>query len=290
MAAVNGVDLGRYEDGSRIVLPVPGWGGAHWVVAGSSGSGKTSTIRLALARMAHEHGRTVAFAVSDPHFVGYRRFVPRVSSIAYGFERALGLLNLVVEEMDRRYRVMYEKGIEEWSPDLLDVVGPYLVLVVDELAAITLAPKPPRAKVGERQEPSAENRLIALAQQIRKTGGGLILATQSPKTAVISNLVLEQCPIRFCGKTRGPEQTKAVLESERYPCHLPEHPKGITIDTPGVGYVDDGHRVRRGRADGIRPEVFAHVAVETARDRHDFGWPHEIHPMNLAAAGEGAST
>lgn len=291
MDAVTGsewtVDIGRYETGDRIILPVPGWEGAHWVVAGSTHSGKTETMRLAIAQMAVKFGKQIAFAIADPHMVGFMDFVPRVSTIAYGFKRALDLLELVEDEMNRRLSVMHQRRIRFWTPEVADVLGPYLVLLVDEVAAITLAPKPPRAKPGEAQEPSAEERLISLAQQVRKTGGGLILAAQSPKVKVLNGFILEQCPIRWCGRTRRAEQTEAVLETRDYPCHLQAHPKGLPLGLPGAAYIDNGLHVRRGRSDGIRSEVFTHVANDYAADRFDFGWPHEIHPIAMASAKEG---
>lgn len=278
------VNVGRYETGRPIVLPVPGWGGGHWVLGASSGGGKTMLVQQAIAKITVKFGRYVAFAVADPAWVHFGKFLPRLSTLAYGTEQALDLLVLAEAEMHRRLVAMYRHGIEKWSPDVRDKIGPYLILIVDELAAVTLAPKPPTPKRGEKREPSAEDRLIALAQQMRKTGGGLVLATQSPKVQVVSNLVLEQCPIRVCGKTKGPEQTKAILDTLDYPCHKADHPKGIPLHLPGVSYVDDGRHIRRGRCDGIRPEVFEAIGRDYAADRHDFGWPHEILPLGMAGA------
>lgn len=276
------LDIGRYENKERIKLPVPGLKGGHWVVAGSSHSGKTETIRLALARMTVQLGPLVAFAVADPHMVGYMDFVPRASMIGYGRgEVPLKVFGLVEAEMRRRLAFMKRHGIIKWTPEHSDLIGPYLLLVVDEVAAITLMPAR-RLTARERAEgavpeESAEVRLIFLAQEIRKVGGGLILAAQSPKVRVIHGLILEQCPIRWCGRTRRREQTEAILETSEYPCHLADHPKGCSIGMPGTAYVDDGVRVRRGRSTGIEPDVFARIAREHAADRFDgFGWPHEI--------------
>lgn len=274
------VTMGRYETAAPIVLPVPGVEGAHWVVGGSTGCGKTLFVKLLLAQLAVRYGKHIAVVVADPGWVSYKRFLPRLSSLAYGYEQGPILLDLVKTEMDRRLVAMYQHGIEEWTPEAFDKIGPYLILVVDELAAITLAPKPV-AERGKKRPPSAEDRLVALAQQMRKTGGGLVLATQSPKVQVISNLVLEQCPIRWCGRTKGPEQTKAILDTDQVPCHDTRHPKGIPLNLKGVCYVDDGLHIRRGRTDGIQPEVFAHVGNDYAADRFDFGWPHEILPDHM---------
>lgn len=277
------LDIGRYETGQRIILPVPGVEGSHWVVAGSTHSGKTETCRLALAQMTVKFGKRVAFLVIDPHLVGFMDFLPRASTIVYGYQKAPEGLELAEVEMHRRLRLMHQHRIRFWTPEVADALGPWLVILVDEVAAITLAPKPKDGKA------TAEERLISLAQQSRKTGMGLMLAAQSPKVKVLNGFILEQCPIRWCGRTRRAEQTEAVLETRDYPCHLQDHPKGLPLHLPGTAYIDNGLHVRRGRSDGIKADVFAHIAADYAADRFDFGWPHEIHPVELADAREGTT-
>lgn len=275
------VEIGRYEDGSPIELPVPGWGGANWILGGSTGSGKTTAEKVALARMAIKYGPRIQFVIADPHLVGFPGFKARASTVAFGWDHALPTLKFVRAGMRRRYELMFRHGIEEWTPDVADLIGPYLVVVVDELAAITLAPKPPQPRPGVAAPPSAEKVLISLAQEIRKTGGGLMLATQTPTVEVITNLVRQQCPIRWCGRTKNADQTKAVLDTTEYPAHNPRDPKGIKArGHKGVCFVDDGIEIRRGRSDGIDGDTFAEVARRFAADRFDFGWPHVLDPFS----------
>lgn len=264
---VDTVDMGRFADGQRMILPVPGRHGAHWLVGGSTGAGKTSALKVLCAELVTRYGDRIAVVVSDPHLVGFRKWEPRVSCLAYGMEQAVPLLTLVEETMRRRYRLMYDLRLDEWTPDLADVVGPYIVAIFDELAGVTIS-------LGKEATP----RLIKLAQEARKVGIGLVLATQSPKAKVVDMLVREQCAIRICFRTREPEQTDCILGSQRYPVHQPEHPEGIPFEMRGGCYVDDGLRVRRGRTKGLDPAVEAHVAVGHQADTPDLGWPRVLHP------------
>lgn len=264
--AARTVDLGRYEDGSRIELPVPGAGGAHWLIGGSSGSGKTVLLRVLCAELAARYGHDMALIIADPHFVGFKPWQPRASCIAYGMDRAVDALGMLETEMRRRYQYMFERDIDEWAPDLVDEVGPYLVFIVDELAAVTLTVK------------DATARLLRLSSEIRKVGGGLVLATQSPKVRVIDNMVREQCPIRICLRTRSPEQTEAVLETRSYPAHMPDHPDGIPLDMPGGAFIDNGLRIRKGRAKAIDKTTEAAVVDMYAHETPDLGWPRVLHP------------
>jgi len=270
-AAGFSVNVGRYEDDSPMRLPVPGYEGAHWLVGGSTGSGKTSALKVMLAETAVRYGRKVAFAVSDPHLLGFRRWEPRVSALFYGARNAVALLALVEAEMQARYRAMHDDGsIDEWTLDLADRF-PYVIVVLDEVAAVTLHDKK-----------NATPRLVSLAQETRKAGIGLVIATQSPKASVVDNMVREQCPIRICFRTREPEQTEAILGSRRWPCHEPDNPRGIPLAMKGGCYVDDGYRTRRGRTRAIDKALEAHVANDYSADTPDLGWPRVRHPHEAA--------
>jgi len=280
------IDMGRYEtrddngNHHRMMLPLPGWKGAHWLVGASTGAGKTWTMKLALAQISRLMGDKVAFAVCDPDFVNYKTFTPRASVMGFGAETALPLIGLVEAEMTRRFKFMWENDLEEWSPEIADQVGPYLILAIEEMKAVSSAPKPKPPKK------DAIATLVSLAQRGRKTGLGLMLATQFPNVATIPNDILAQCAVRWCGRTQEPEQTEAVLGSRKWPCHDGSHPKGIPMDLPGIAYVNDGFTVRRGRTTGIAPDKFAGVALAHATDRFDFGWEHVLLPADLKAKQE----
>lgn len=280
------ISIGRYDPHGEVELPIPGWKGAHWLVGGSTGSGKTKTIQLALAKLVEKYGDKIAYAFCDPDFVNYKSFSPRASVIGFGDESALPLLTLVEREMVRRFKVMWELDIEEWSPEVADKIGPFLILGIEEFKAISSLPNPPMPRPGVKAPKGPVARVVTLAQRMRKTGGGLILATQFPNVKTIPNDILAQCAIRWCGRTQEPEQTEAVLGSRRFPCHDGDHPKGISVAMRGGAYLNNGTTVRRMRSDGITPETFAAVSRKYAADRHDFGWPHQLLPEDLAATAK----
>lgn len=262
------VDIGRYGDGSRMILPIPGWGGAHWLACGSTGSGKTTMLKVLCAELMVRYP-WVALAICDPHMVGYKRLLPRLSCLAYGWETADDFLALIRKEMVRRIRLMDRLDIEEWEIAHLGVLGPYLVVLVDELAAVTALSK------------DAPKLLTSLAQELRKAGGGLVLCANSPKNDAVLNTVREQCPIRWCGRCRSREQVYAALGSYDHPAHQPDHPDGIPIPMKGGCYVDDGFHTRRGRTKHIDRDTVAEVARKYKGDAHDFGWDREIRPFDL---------
>lgn len=264
--------MGRYEDGSDIVLPVPGFQGAHWLVGGATHAGKTHAIRLMLAQLVHLLGPAVAPVISDPHLLGFRRWENSAPVLYYGPRNTVPLLALIEDEMERRYDLLKDADQDEWTPDLADWL-PYIVATFDEVASITLF------------DSGAMRRLIALAQEARKSGIGLVIAAQSPKVKVIDNMVREQCPIRIGLRMEEPEGTEAILGSSKYPLHEPANPAGIPLKMRGGCYVRDGYTIRRGRVDGLRPETERVLIGRYADQAPDLGWPHRVrHPREAPVA------
>jgi hypothetical protein len=218
------IKAGRdFEAGRTVMLPVPGEGGAHWCVGGSSGGGKTEFIHSVLAQLAPlEH---TAFVISDPAWMDFEPvWSPRASCIALSREGAGWMLDQLEREMQWRLRHGRQLKVKRLTASELT---PRLIAVFDEIAMVTLG--------GVR---NATNRLVDLAQVGRKVNIGLVVATQSPKATVVPRLVLEQCPVRVCFRTEEPEQTDAVLGTQRVRAHdIPfAHPGEAYVRLPSGGY------------------------------------------------------
>ncbi len=230
-----------FDQGKDVYLPVPGEGGAHWLVGGSSGGGKTQLLHAVLCQLAAMPH--TAIVISDPAWMDFAPWAPRASCIALGREGAGWLLEQLVREMEWRLREGRRLGVARLEPS---AAHPKIVLIADELAMLTLGgPKGATAK------------LIDLAQVGRKTGIGLILATQSPKSVVIPMLCREQLACRCCLRTEEPEQTDAVLGTQRIPAHR--------LHRPGEGFVrhPDG-RISHIRAPLVDLERIERTAAATA--------------------------
>lgn len=198
-------------------VPVPGHKGAHWLIGGASGGGKSQAIHATLAQLAPREN--LALVVNDAAMMDYPDWEPRVSCMALGVQGAVWMLEQAEKEMLYRLRLGREMGVQTLapSPDL-----PHIVYVFDELAMLMLS----KLKSG------AEGRLITCAQVFRKTAQGLILATQHPKATVCPTMLRGQCPVALCLRTKAVEATETVLDTRRYPAHE------IPFDMPGVGFVE----------------------------------------------------
>lgn len=252
-----------FDAGRSVWLPLPGDGGAHVVVAGSSGGGKTQMLHALLCQLAElQH---TALVISDPAQMDFLPWAPRASCVAYGRIGASWLLDQVEREMSWRLREGRRLGVQRIVPS---AAIPRLIVVVDEVSMVTLGgPK------------GAALRLVDIAQVGRKVSIGLVLATQSPKATVLPRLVLEQCPSRICFRTEEPEQTDAILGTQRIPAH------SIPFRNRGEGYVrlpDGGYaHVKAAYADDERiaraVRETAHLTPTLPADR---GWQRTFDPTD----------
>jgi len=172
----------------------------HLLVAGTNGSGKSVFINSAIMTLCMrarpdllqlwlidlKGGIELTYYKDLPH-VPEGRFIYELEDI----QPALADLH---EELDRRERLFKDKAhnIAEWnrrSTRRADKL-PYLVIVVDEFAEISMGLK------GKTRE-QALTHLKRLLQKGRACGIHFILATQSPTKEVMDTLVRANVPARM---------------------------------------------------------------------------------------------
>lgn len=236
--------LGRDFDAGRDVhAEVPGVGGRHWLVGGSSGGGKTafaSAVIAQLARMPY-----TALCVSDPAWMDYSVWGPRLSVHALGREGAGWLLEQTEREMQWRLREGQRMGLQQITPS---AEYPRLVCMLDEVAMVTMSSSLKNVK----------DRLIDLVQVGRKVAIGVVVMTQSPKATVVPMLVRENCGgPRVCFRTSEPEQTDAILGTQRIPAHRLHRPGEAFIRMPDGSFAHV-------RTPYVEPERCAEIARDTA--------------------------
>lgn len=241
------LELGQTAAGHPFVLPL-GW---HGLVAGLSGSGKSTTIRAALTAAAHL--QSLAVVLVDVKRVESRPWRPRASAVAVTVPDALDTLAALVAAMDARYELMDALGAVMWSTRF----GPRVLLVVDELAGIVAT--------GERTDKRAVALLRQLLERGRACGYTLLLSTQRPSADVIPTSLRDLCALRIAHATANVESTRMILAdaAELGPAHR------LPIDDRHRGQawaVVDGERVPQlVRAYYVTPEQAGAVAQRTAR-------------------------
>lgn len=183
----------------------------HLLIAGATGSGKTVCINTILCSLLFNASPDdLKLLLVDPKRVELMIFegIPHlVCPIVTKAKKAAIVLNWVVEEMERRYKVFSQKAVrniasykERQNED--DENMPYIVLVVDELADLMM--------VGKQD---VEESIMRIAQLSRAAGIHMILATQRPSVNVITGVIKANFPARISFQVTSKVDSRTVLDA-----------------------------------------------------------------------------
>jgi hypothetical protein len=197
--------------GRAVSIAVPGDGGKHLLVAGSTGAGKSVFLSVVLAELAF---RDVELRFADPKLVEFAAWAPR-AEIARGVEETGTMLDAIHDEMMTRYQSLEGTGRRQWA-------GRRLILVIDELSAVT---------TGKTAGPRIQKLGLILAMG-RAAGIGLVICTQRPSREVIPLDLRDNTRVRVGLGCESPYQTEMILgDQTKWLCH--EIPESM----PGTAYV-----------------------------------------------------
>ncbi|MBO4251289.1 MAG: hypothetical protein J5911_01345 [Clostridia bacterium] len=190
--------------------------GPHYLVAGSTGSGKSVCLNVMIVSMLMRYSpEELRFILVDPKRVGFRKYehLPHllIDEIITEPQRAVAALEWAVQEMERRYSE-FEKvegglvgDIETYNQLVAnDTVPkmPKIVIVVDELADLM-----------EYCKKDMESGIRRLAAKSRMAGIHLVLATQRPSVDVVTGIIKNNLPCRIALKVTSPPDSTTILNA-----------------------------------------------------------------------------
>lgn len=215
----------------------------HLLVAGATGTGKSVSINaMILSILFKSSPSDVKFIMVDPKMLELTTYedIPHLLvPVVTDPKKAAAALFWAMDEMDRRYRLMRDKGVrnidsynkslekdnasrkavvnlqEGQASDPADIGGelseetpivheklPRIVIIVDELADLMMT-------VGR----DIEEYITRLAQKARAAGIHLILATQRPSVDVITGLIKANFPARVSFQVTSRIDSRTILDS-----------------------------------------------------------------------------
>ncbi|MDW8293601.1 MAG: FtsK/SpoIIIE domain-containing protein, partial [Anaerolineae bacterium] len=183
------VVLGECHDGSPLVVDFSDE--AHALIAGSTGSGKTSLLHAILATLiARASPSDVRLALIDlkaAELTIYRTAPHLWTHVATEAGSAVKVLQGMVDEMERRYRCA-------------DRTFPLLFVVVDEMASLFAA------------QPTARSLLTRIAQMGRAAGMRVIVATQHPLAKVVDSSLKANLNLRIALRTASVDASRVIID------------------------------------------------------------------------------
>jgi hypothetical protein len=242
------VPLGEHPDGPAV------WNlrrAPHLLVAGATGSGKSSLLRNVLAAL--PLGWCWRVVVIDPKEVDFSP--ARYDVEVYGLAEAPDVLADVADDLGRRKERLQRDGCDHWLdlPERMVPVRPTLVVLdesADLLGGVGLA-KPEAQRVRDA--------VGLLARQGRACGVHLVAAFTRPDTDAVPGAVRDQFAARVALGPLSPDGARMLFGAHRVPT-LPDGPVGTGLS---LG-LDGGQRLRRLRVPW--------VTIDDVRRRH--GLPH----------------
>lgn len=158
----------------------------HMLVVGVAGAGKSTFLRCILAQM----GKDWTVRIVDGKQVEFAGLARLGFDVVYEKDDFLRYVDEAYDEMNRRYALMRDKGVNEYTEAGLK---PY-VLLVDEFISLVESTQS-RAKKGEGK--SERERLFetlnSIATKGRAAGIQMILVLHRPDAAFIPTLVRDNC-------------------------------------------------------------------------------------------------
>ena len=216
----------------------------HLLVAGATGSGKSVGLNsMLLSLLFSAHPDEVKLLLIDPKVLELQIYdgIPHLLHPVLTSPKAAARgLTWVIQEMERRYRLLAEYGVrniqaynekvgdglpavpQNTPPARSSQLGsateseeagdleseeepqplPYIVVVVDEFADLMMtAPK------------EVEEKIARLAQMARASGIHLILATQRPSVDVVTGLIKANFPTRIAYQVSSKTDSRTILDA-----------------------------------------------------------------------------
>lgn len=214
----------------------------HLLIAGATKQGKSVGLNVIVSSLLYaKHPSELKFVFIDPkmvEFTAYESLIKhylavlplaaseqdeRSGAIVKDPKSAEAVLNSLCIEMDERYKLLSLSGennlklYNEKYKDrrLLPTDGhkylPYLVVVIDEYADLTMAGGTgPEARKSAK---SIESSIVRLAQKGRAAGIHVIIATQRPSVNVITGLIKTNFPTRIAFRVVSRIDSSTILDT-----------------------------------------------------------------------------
>ncbi|MDP2270468.1 MAG: FtsK/SpoIIIE domain-containing protein [Archangium sp.] len=181
----------------------------HLLIAGTTGSGKSSALDTLLNGLARSYPpERLRFVLVDPkgvELVGFENDPHLQGSIGTSAEDAIQFLSEAVDEMQRRYALFREVGARKLTEYNQKVATPlpWIVVVLDEYSDLT-SDKDDRKKI--------EEKLLRIAQKARAAGIHLIVATQRPTAEIINTTIRSNLPAQLALRVSKAADSRIIME------------------------------------------------------------------------------
>ena len=208
----------------------------HLLIAGATGTGKSICVNSMICSVLFKvFPSEVKIIMIDPkrlELSPYDGISHLLSPVVTEAKQAATVLKWLVEEMERRYQLLAEKGVRNISRynqklenELIDPTRvienlkkdssleegepkdqfeklPYIMVIIDELADLMMV-----------SSKEVEGSIARLAQMARAAGIHLVIATQRPSVDVLTGLIKVNFPARISFQVSSKVDSRTILDA-----------------------------------------------------------------------------
>jgi S-DNA-T family DNA segregation ATPase FtsK/SpoIIIE len=215
------IALGKDITGSPVVTDLSRM--PHLLVAGATGTGKSVSLNAMINSLLFKVSPDmVRLLLIDPKRIelsNYQDIPHLLHPVVMEPKEATKALRWAVEEMERRYMLLSDRGvrnIEAYNRKIVKGAGetgrdssqgedkplPYIILVIDELADLMMT-----------SSRDVEEAITRLAQMARAAGLHLIIATQRPSVDVLTGIIKANFPTRISFQVSSRVDSRTILDT-----------------------------------------------------------------------------
>jgi len=237
------IALGKDITGAAVVADLTKM--PHLLVAGATGTGKSVSINTMIESLLFKVSpEMVRFLMIDPKRIElstYQDIPHLLHPVVTQPKDATKALRWAVEEMERRYMLLSDRGVRNIETYNRKIVGtpptqpedpskgidrtlPYIIIIIDELADLMMV-----------SSKEVEESITRLAQMARAAGIHLIIATQRPSVNVLTGIIKANFPTRLSFQVSSKVDSRTILDTNGA-----EHLLGdgdMLFMPPGVGRI-----------------------------------------------------
>ncbi|NEO35502.1 MAG: cell division protein FtsK [Moorea sp. SIOASIH] len=206
------IAVGVNLDGKLVEADLSDPNTCHFLVGGTTGSGKSEFLRSLLLSLLYNHSaEQLKIALVDPKRVTFPEFEQMpwlLSPIVKDSDRAIELMEQLVDEMEQRYRKFEQAKcphLDAYNQQLSNkqnLALPRIVCIFDEYADF-MAEKEIRKEL--------ELSIKRLGAKARAAGIHLIVATQRPDANVVTPIIRSNLPGRIALRTASEADSKIIF-------------------------------------------------------------------------------
>ena len=188
----------------------------HVLIAGATNSGKSSCLNsIIISLLMKVKPHEVKFIMIDPKMVElsiYNGIPHLLSPVVINPKRASSALSWVVEEMEKRFRVMVKRNFKSLEMYNFEAKRnkygdegfkplPDILIFIDELADLMMV-----------SASEVEDSICRIAQMGRAVGIHLVISTQRPSVNVITGLIKANIPSKIAFMVTSNVDSRVILD------------------------------------------------------------------------------